>query len=119
MFKRCHPCISGIAALAFFLSAGASLAANAYSGSISDGEYITVPDGTVNDWAVLVSPLSMGHEEPNSEGDNALLKAETYIVQVNQYTWRVVARFKFKWWDGSSRNGIWYSGSANYMLVRK
>ncbi len=86
---------------------------------VNDGEYITVPYGTVNDWAILVSPALMGIEEYNSEGDNSLLRVEAYVTPINQYTWRVVARFKFKWWNTSPANGIWYSGRANYILVYK
>ncbi|MDC0711760.1 hypothetical protein POL68_25045 [Stigmatella sp. ncwal1] len=102
------------------LYSGASFAQNAISGPANDGAYITVPEGTtINDWALMISPTVMGAEETNSEGDNALLKIETYAVVINSYTWRVVARYKFKWWNDARVNGIWSSGSANYLMVRK
>ncbi|NTX11576.1 hypothetical protein HUA76_12320 [Myxococcus sp. CA056] len=111
--------LSFLAMLSVFtcLYAGESFAQNARIGTASDGNYITVPSGSVNDWVIHVSPRDMGFEEPGSEGDNALLKFECYVVQINQYTWQVVARYKLRPW--SNRDGIWHSGTANYLLVHK
>ncbi|NVJ28130.1 hypothetical protein HUW62_43680 [Myxococcus sp. AM011] len=111
--------LSILAMLSLFacLYSSESFAQNARTGTASDGTYITVPSGTVNDWVIHVSPQSMGFEEPGSEGDNALLKIECYVVQINQYTWQVVARYKYRPW--SNRDGTWYGGSANYLLVHK
>ncbi|TQF09465.1 hypothetical protein FJV41_44445 [Myxococcus llanfairpwllgwyngyllgogerychwyrndrobwllllantysiliogogogochensis] len=111
--------LSFLAMLSVFtcLYAGESFAQNTRTGTANDGTYITVPSGTVNDWVIHVSPQSMGFEEPGSEGDNALIKIECYAVQINQYTWQVVARYKYRPWSG--RDGYWNGGSANYLLVHK
>ncbi|AKQ67952.1 hypothetical protein A176_004864 [Myxococcus hansupus] len=104
-------------ALVSCLYAKESLAQNAQGGAVRHDAYVTVPNGTVNDWALHVSPSDMGFEEHGSEGDNAFIKMECYAVPVNQYTWRIVARYKSRHSNG--RDGIWYSGGANYLLVRK
>lgn len=117
MLRR--PPLSILVMLSLFttLYAGESLAQNAQGGTASDGNYITVPSGTINDWVIHVSPRDIGFEEPGSEGDNALLKIDCRVVQINQYTWQVIARYKFRPWN--SRDGVWYGGSANYLLVHK
>ncbi|QSQ12818.1 hypothetical protein [Myxococcus landrumensis] len=103
-------------ALLACLASRESLAQNAHTGMVSHGSHITVPSGTVDDWAIHVSPRDMGFEEPRSEKDNAFLKFECYVVQINQYTWQVVARYKMRPWEGE---GLWHNGFANYLLVHK
>ncbi|MFP2957313.1 hypothetical protein ACLEPN_05645 [Myxococcus sp. 1LA] len=104
-------------ALLVCLNAGESQAQQAQSGVARHDAYVTVPNGTINDWGIHVSPNDMGFEEPGSEGDNALLKLECYAVQINQHTWRIVARYKARPW--SNRDGTWSPGSANYLLVKR
>ncbi|NTX02805.1 hypothetical protein [Myxococcus sp. CA040A] len=116
------PRSSRLSFLAFFamavcLYAGEGLAQNAQGGIVNHEAYITVPSGTVNDWVLHVSPNDMGFEEPGFESDNALLKVECSAFQINQYTWRVIARFKYR--GVSTGDGIWQPGKANYILVHK
>ncbi|MCE9666738.1 hypothetical protein LY474_02830 [Myxococcus stipitatus] len=92
-------------------------AQNAQSGVVNHGDYITVPSGTVGDWAIHVSPNRLGMEEPGSEGDNALLRIDCYVVPINQYTWQVISQYKYRYSNGP--HGGWYGGSANYLLVHK
>ncbi|MCP3097720.1 hypothetical protein LZ198_02385 [Myxococcus sp. K15C18031901] len=116
--SRSHP-LSFLAVLALLscLYAGESHAQNAQGGVVNHGDFITVPYGTVGDWVLHVSPYRLGMEEPGSEGDNALLRIDCYVVQINQYTWQVVAQYKYRY--SNAPHGTWYTGSANYMLVHK
>jgi hypothetical protein len=114
MLRRASSSVLVLATLLTCLYSGESSASE--GGQVSDGGYITVPWGTVNDWVVFVAPRDMGFEEPGSEGDNAMLKIQCHTVQINQYTWQVVARYKMRPWNSY---GVWYSGSANYLLVPK
>ncbi|WP_338863476.1 hypothetical protein [Myxococcus stipitatus] len=116
MIRRTSLPLMAVLALFVCLHAEESLAQNAHTGMVSHGQYITAPSGTVNDWAIHLSPRDMGFEEPRSEKDNAFLKFECYVVQINQYTWQVVARYKMRPWEGE---GLWHNGSANYLLVHK
>ncbi|MBJ6763731.1 hypothetical protein JGU66_23415 [Myxococcaceae bacterium JPH2] len=117
MTRRFLPSLLAMVALGTCLYSSASPAQNAQSGTITDGDFITVPSGTTNDWALLVAPREMGFEEPGSERDNALLRIECYAVPINAYTWRVVARFKMRPWNNA--DGYWNAGSASYVLVHK
>lgn len=117
MLRRASLSVLPLLALFTCLFSFDSYASGAQSGAVSNGGYITVPWGTVNDWAIIVSPRDMGFEEPRSEGDNALLKIECYTIQINQYTWQVIARYKMRPWNNA--DGTWYSGSANYFLAPK
>ncbi|MBZ4398894.1 hypothetical protein [Myxococcus sp. AS-1-15] len=95
----------------------AAMAANAVAGTASHGQAIAAPTGTsVSDWNVLLVPRGMGFQELGSEGDNALLRFEVSAPPLNSTAWSVSARFKYR---NSSGNGTWYSGSVDYLLVRK
>ena len=95
------------------------------SGSKKHGETVTVPWGTRDDWVIFVSPRSMGHDEGEKEGDNALLKIQCWASAIanNTTSWKIHARYKFR---HASDNGHWSDeydsyddASANYLLVPK
>ncbi len=104
-------------ASAFDLSAAPKgpVAATALTGVVSDGAFITVPSGKVGNWSLLVSPSLMGDTEGGSEKDNALLKLDCHTTVINDYTWKVTASYKYRFW--STKDGIWKAGKANYILV--
>ena len=85
--------------------------------SAVDNEIVNVPWGTTDDWNIFVSPKVMGEEEPNSEADNAVLKIECFASSISTTAWQITAHYKFKYWNDNPRNGVWKSGSANYLLV--
>lgn len=87
------------------------------AGSVNHDGTVSVPWGTRDDWNIFVSPRVMGTEEPDSEADNGMLKLECFATAINDTTWRVTARYKFKYWNDNPRTGIWEAGSANYLLV--
>jgi hypothetical protein len=89
------------------------------TGTATHGAEVTVPWGTTNDWNIFVSPRIMGHEEPGSEGDNALLRIECYASEISSTTWKITARFKWRPWSGGNITGYWVAGNANYILVPK
>jgi hypothetical protein len=91
------------------------VAATPLTGVVSDGGFITVPSGTVGKWSLLVSPNLMGTEEVGSEKDNALLKLDCHASVINDFTWKVTASYKYRFW--STKDGIWKPGKANYILV--
>jgi len=110
--------LAGIMFLVGLMYSEASFAQTSISGTLNHDQYLTVPAGTtVHDWSVIVSPAIMGLEEGANEGDNALLRFEAHVVPVNDYTWRMVARFKYRWSNYGS--GIWYAGTVHYLMVRK
>jgi hypothetical protein len=82
---------------------------------VPDGAVVLASWGTIDDWNIFVSPRIMGREEPNSEGDNALLKIECYAEVFNANSWRVTARYKYR--ESENFNGVWESGYANWLLV--
>ncbi|MEW5768099.1 MAG: hypothetical protein AB1797_10845 [bacterium] len=86
------------------------------AGSVNHAGTVEVPWGTTNDWNIFVSPRLMGHEETNSENDNALLRIECYASESSSTAWGITARYKYKF-SNSRPNGTWYDGSANYILV--
>ena len=97
----------------------------AMMGSKKHGETVTVPWGTRDDWVIFVSPRSMGHDEGEKEGDNALLKIQCWASAIanNTTSWKIHARYKFR---HASDNGHWSDeydsyddASANYLLVPK
>ncbi|MEJ2454131.1 MAG: hypothetical protein P8103_08250 [Candidatus Thiodiazotropha sp.] len=88
-----------------------------HSGSVSHNGIVNAPWGTTSDWNIFVSPRVMGEDEPNSEADNALLKIECSAAVNGASSWRITARYKFKYWNDNPRNGVWRNGSANYLLV--
>ncbi len=87
------------------------------AGSAAHDGLVSVPWGGTSDWNIFVSPRVLGEDEPNSEADNALLKIECYASVHDATRWRIHARYKFKYWNDNPRNGIWRSGTANYLLV--
>jgi hypothetical protein len=78
---------------------------------------VSVPWGTNVDWNIFVSPRVMGEDEPGSEADNAILKIECFAAVMDDTTWRVTARYKFKQSNSNPLTGVWKPGSANYLLV--
>lgn len=90
------------------------------TGSISHNGLVNVPWGSTSDWNIFVSPQVMGEDEANSEADNAILKIECYASVNSSTSWRITARYKFKFWNDNPRNGLWRTtGIANYLLVPK
>ncbi|MCY1002330.1 hypothetical protein OWM54_34770 [Myxococcus sp. MISCRS1] len=105
-----------LAVLALF-TPPVAMAANAIAGTSTHGQTIAAPPGTsVSDWNILVVPRAMGFYEIGSEGDNALLRFEVSAAPLSTVGWSVWARFKYR---NSSGPGTWYSGSVDYLLVRK
>jgi hypothetical protein len=89
------------------------------SGTKNNNNTVSVPWGTTNDWNIFVSPEIMGLEETDSEGDNALLKIECKTTKITDTTWKITARYKFKYSNVNPSNGVWENGSANYILIPK
>lgn len=90
--------------------------ANSKAGTVSHGELVTVPWGTVEDWNILVSPMQMGTEEPGSESDNALLRFRTFATVQDPSSWQVTALYRFAYARNDS-SVHWVEGSANYLMV--
>ncbi len=90
------------------------------AGLAFDSQAIPVPWGSTDDWNIFVAPRSMGEEHPDDEGDNALLMMECYATTSGNTSWVVTARYKYKYdAEVNAGNGLWRSGTANYMLVPK
>lgn len=90
------------------------------AGQAFDTQAISVPWGSTDDWNIFVAPRVMGEEHPDDEGDNALLMMECYASTSGSTAWVITARYKYKY-DAAvnAGNGLWRSGTANYMLVPK
>ncbi|WAS95268.1 hypothetical protein [Nannocystis punicea] len=92
----------------------------AFAGRCSDGDSLAVPEGTVDNWVIIVSPEAMGRNEDGSEGDNALLRFECSAVVEGPYGWTVTARSKFRGMnEPPGGSGTWHPSSATYLIVRK
>lgn len=91
------------------------IASTPLTGVVNDAAFITVPSGKVGDWSLMVSPNLMGSEEVGSEKDNAMLRLDCRTTVINEFTWQVTARFKYRFW--STKDGVWKAGKANYILV--
>jgi hypothetical protein len=90
----------------------------AFGGAACHADYITVPDGTtMSNWVLLVAPRSMGRAEAGSEKDNALLLFNAYATVINQYTWQIRARYKYRF--GGDRDGVYRDGCVNYALISR
>ncbi|NEO43622.1 MAG: hypothetical protein F6K55_05580 [Moorea sp. SIO4A3] len=93
------------------------------AGQASHNDTVQVPWGTTRDWNIFVSPRVMGREEPDSEGDNALLKIECWTRVNNTTSWKIHARYKYRLSRGSELSK-WYDEKnsglkplVNYILI--
>ncbi|NEN98163.1 MAG: hypothetical protein F6K50_22395, partial [Moorea sp. SIO3I7] len=91
------------------------------AGLASHNDTVKVPWGTTREWNIFVSPRVMGREEPDSEGDNALLKIECWARVNNTTSWKNHARYKYRIRNGDGR---WYDENSgrhrplvNYILI--
>jgi hypothetical protein len=111
-----------VAWLALFGAACAGATRNprphSQAGTVAHGEFVTVPWGTLDDWNIIVAPMQMGVEEPNSEEDNRLLRFRTFATVQSPTTWQITALYRFAY-AADNVNIHWVEGSANYLMVPK
>lgn len=90
-----------------------------------NGQLITPPRGTIDDWNALVVPQEFGLEEKDSEGDNSLLMAEFEARAADDSSkWKIVSRFKWRFGFGptenlKNRNGKWKNAKSYVLLIPK
>ena len=97
-------------------TAGRPMPARSVAGTVTHGEFVTVPYGSVNNWNILVAPMRMGAEEPRSESDNRLLAIRVFATVANDSSWQITAQYRF----GYALNNaevFWVPGSANFLVV--
>lgn len=88
------------------------------AGTVSHGEFVTVPYGTVDQWNILVTPMQMGTEEPRSEDDNRLLAFRVFATVHDEKSWQVTAQYRFGY-ALNNADVYWVEGAANYLVVRR
>ena len=93
-------------------------------GSIDNSGVVPVPDGTTDDWDILVVPQSAGgREKPNDSYDNALLNfttSATPSADKTKFETKLIYDWKFR--NAPSKDSGFHfdqQGKAGYILRRR
>lgn len=93
-----------------------------YAGLANHNDVLPVPQkgSTTDDWNIIVSPWAVGGDEPNSNGDNALIKLVVLATPLSDKSgWKIRANALWRN-NGDHSNPQWLEyGQANYLIVPK
>jgi len=93
-----------------------------YAGVANHNDVLLAPQmgSTTDDWNIIVSPWAVGGDEPNSNGDNALIKLVVLATPLSDKSgWKIRANALWRTNDSHSSPQWLEYGQANYLIVPK